>query len=139
MTSILELLGRIADPELMPRPLYHFTCEHAAHRILNDDTLRLQSSSLGIWLTDLESPTRHALGLTSHSLRCDRMEYRFTVPAPVEAVPWLAVQAMMPPLAQALSDTPGAMPMHWWISADPQRVTEWRRSPRRAFDRGASR
>lgn len=130
------------DASEIPRPLWHFTCEHAAIRILNDATLRPQRGglSLGIWLTDLPVPPRRALGLTSHTLRCDRMEYRFEVPDPVDVVPWLVLEPAMPAAIRELSETPGAMPAHWFLTAFPQHVGAWRRQRRSAFEqlRGAS-
>jgi len=97
--------------------LYHFTCSHSAPRIKADGFLRpwiqpVLSVSL-IWLTDLDDPTREQVGLTSYSLTCDRLEYRVTVDT--AAVRWTTF-ARTAPARRALELTPGALPMHWWVS-----------------------
>jgi hypothetical protein len=110
--------------------LYHFTCRHAAERIEVDGDLKphtqvqLDGREL-VWLTDLESPRREQLGLTSFTLRCDRMEYRATVDC--EAQPWpeylrgasgdvrLAARSLIAGVADVL-------PMHWYVTAEPVKV-----------------
>lgn len=105
--------------------LYHFTCSDAAPLIAQSGHLRpfMQHQLDGrklVWLTDLEVPTRAQLGLTSHTLRCDRMEYRVTVE--VDAHRWVTYvrdafgSARSRRWATRLSQTPGAMPMHWWVT-----------------------
>ncbi|WP_433460746.1 hypothetical protein [Micromonospora sp. CA-248212] len=105
--------------------LYHFTCSHAAPLIRQGGRLRafaqpqLDGRKL-IWLTDLEVPTRAQLGLTSHLLRCDRMEYRVTVE--VDADRWVSYARAAFGSAKArrravdLGRAPGALPMHWWVT-----------------------
>ncbi|MFD6565324.1 hypothetical protein [Micromonospora profundi] len=108
----------------MTRLLYHFTCSHAAP-LIRRSVLRpspqpqLDGRKL-IWLTDLGVPTRAQIGLTSHLLRCDRMEYRVTVE--VDAVRWVSYtraafgSARMRRRALDLGRTPGALPTHWWVA-----------------------
>lgn len=105
--------------------LHHFTCSDAAPLIRQGGHLRpfMQPQIDGrklVWLTDLDVPTRTQLGLTSHSLRCDRMEYRVTVE--VDADRWVTYtrtafgSARTRRRALDLGRTAGALPMHWWVT-----------------------
>lgn len=106
--------------------LYHFTCSHATPRIRAAGELfpwpqiQLDGRAL-VWLTDLEAPTREQVGLTSKTLRCDRMECRFEVDC--DPVRWTDYARGLPRevrrLAADLSATDGALPAHWWVSEVP--------------------
>ncbi len=108
--------------------LYHFTCSDAAPLIEDCGHLlpytqhQLDGRRL-IWLTDLEAPTRTSLGLTSWTLACDRMEYRVTVD--VDAHRWVTYvrdrfgSARSRRHAMRLSQSPGALPMHWLVAEAP--------------------
>lgn len=102
--------------------LYHYTCSHAAPLIVTDGFLRthpqpqLVGESL-IWLTDMEWPDRLALGLTSHTLRCDRTEWRVTVDT--DAQRWAKyARSLARILRHGLEWAPGARPMHWWVATE---------------------
>ncbi|OKI47276.1 hypothetical protein [Micromonospora sp. CB01531] len=105
--------------------LYHFTCEDGAQGIAECGELRaFPQPLLGrrlIWLTDLDAPNRLALGLTSHTLGCDRTAYRVTVD--VEAQRWTDYVRELPRPdrrhARLLAASPGALPMHWLVLAEP--------------------
>src|SRR6058998_793703 len=66
--------------------LYHYTCRHAARRIARSGLLvpapqrvLVPSGALSLtWLTDLEVPDKHLLGLESVRSPCDRTEVRLT-------------------------------------------------------------
>lgn len=113
----------------MPTALYHFTCAHSAPRIQRSGELRphqhpLLGTSL-VWLTDLAVPDRHALGLTSNWITCDRTAVRISVPAHAGGlVPWRKWaywHRVPPPLLDALED--GARYDRWWVCDVPLRVT----------------
>lgn len=104
--------------------LYHFTCRDAAPRIVQCGELlprpqvQLDGTKL-VWLTDLESPNRYEIGLTSHSLDCDRMEFRFEadIDEPVRWVDYLREQPRDVRLTgRYLAMATGAKPMHWFVS-----------------------
>lgn len=109
--------------------LYHYTCGHGAAGIgktgLIDVFLQPPEGQVALtWLTDLEAPNRLALGLTSNTIQCDRLAFRFDVPEPVEVVRYVDVRREHFPRywREALERSPGAMPMHWYLSLVPQRV-----------------
>lgn len=106
--------------------LYHYTCSHGAEGIRKDLCLKgnphpLMPESYGplIWLTDLDSPDRQALGLTSRLLRCDRTTHRVTVDTEL-ALHW-------PEFARTLSRRlrdlleQDAKPIHWYVGG-PHRI-----------------
>jgi hypothetical protein len=104
--------------------LYHFTCRDAAPLIAEDGELRphrqvqLDGTKL-VWLTDLEAPNRYEIGLTSHILSCDRMEFRFAadVEEPLRWVDYLRDQPRdVRVAARYLAMATGAKPMHWYVS-----------------------
>ncbi len=103
--------------------LYHYTCSHAAPLIARDRWLKTNPQIvLGgvwlVWMTDLDQPDRSALGLTSHTLKCDRTEHRAAVVT--EAERWSRYARTLPlQQRRALELAPGARPMHWWVSETP--------------------
>jgi hypothetical protein len=110
--------------------LYHFTCAHAAPLIRQCGELRphpqVLLAGVGlVWLTDLDAPNRYAIGLTSHSLPCDRMAHRFEVDVE-EPLRWVDYLREMPfevkRAARQLAVAPGTRPMHWYVSAEPIEV-----------------
>jgi hypothetical protein len=102
--------------------LYHYTCSHAAPLIIQQRWLHANPHPLMpevgplIHLTDLDSPDRHGLGLTSYTLRCDRTEFRVTV-VTSEAIHWPVFARTIPRhVREELESAPGALPMHWYVS-----------------------
>ena len=99
--------------------LYHFACEHSARQILRDGVIKPSTTGyLKVsWWTDMAYPDRHALGLTSHALDCDRIDFRFTLTDPGAAVHWGRVRAHAPALLRdAIELVPGAEPARWWVT-----------------------
>ena len=115
--------------------LYHFTCGHSAEEIKRSRWLRpnpqpqLDGREL-VWLTDLESPSRDQLGLTSVALACDRMEYR--VVAVTDAERWVDYARHMPTSVRLLArslNLQATAPMHWFVSELPVPVLGLERVP----------
>ena len=115
------------------RPLYHFTCIHCApsiaegRRVLPASLLTRRNdlppwSSLA-WFTDLDQPAARPLGLTHEAIDCDRTAHRFLVldPRPIRA--WLDCPELCGTTwGKLLEAAPGAMPAHWYVSAEPVAV-----------------
>jgi hypothetical protein len=102
--------------------LYHYTCMHSAYSIKADRFVLRPGVTGFLWLTDLDAPDRRGLGLTSHILECDRTEFRFAVPEPVEVERWVDVRKSMPRyLVQELEADPRSMLMHWYLTTHTQR------------------
>lgn len=112
---------------VVPRTLYHYTCrEHGAPGIQRSGTLRPRPHPLLnrylVWLTDLETPDRWALGLTSITLCCDRTQARVTVHPHGDAagrdavfvVPWWFYARQVPAVLREIMEDTG-LPMHWWV------------------------
>lgn len=121
----------------MTATLWHYTCDHGALALGEAGTLipplwQVESVPEGfpplayallslVWATDLDPPDRYALGLTRDTMaqRCDRMAYRYTVPAR-SFVRWGRIRSALPPgLSDALEQAPGAMPAHWFVAQGP--------------------
>jgi hypothetical protein len=121
-------------------PLYHYTCQHGRLGIGDRGEvkpLRMHSPraakqltqhpyaamlALVIWFTDLDEPARGLLGLTSHSLRCDRTQYRYRVTDPSDVERWLGSpirRAFTQRARNSLELLGAAMPAHWWVSVEP--------------------
>jgi hypothetical protein len=108
--------------------LWHYTCEHG-NRAIEHTAERAGSVGRGlirpgldgwVWATDLDVPVRDALGLTSHSLGCDRTEFRWRLDdLSVEAyfVPWVSARRSVDPVRlDAIEGAPGVMLRHWFVS-----------------------
>ena len=108
--------------------LYHYTCSHAAPGIIERGRVLPLSdlySGAGVppwglfaWFTDLDTPHREGLGLTSSLLACDRTAHRFEVTDTTEVERWVNVHWYYP-WGSELESAPGAMPMHWWVATEP--------------------
>ena len=104
--------------------LYHRTCEHRIGEILEAGELRPNPHPiLGysfIWLTSLPSATREQLGLSSHSLECDRMTHLLKIEDGAGIIPWNAIRNHMPVDAvRQLEASKGSLPACWWVGAQP--------------------
>jgi hypothetical protein len=106
--------------------LFHYTCDHRIEAIRRDGQLvpnwhPLLGEEL-VWMTSATA-SREALGLTSHSLSCDRMAHRLVVPEPVKALPWHEVVPFLPRAGvMALQSARGIRTQTWWVSSVPQVV-----------------
>ena len=115
--------------------IYHYTCAHQAAKMMPDAygnvTLEPRSPGGLLWLTDLATPVRQALGLTSMILDCDRTEYRLELLDLSTVRRWVDVRRSYREL-WALERVPGVMPMHWYVSTSPERArlsAHWPPSP----------
>lgn len=112
--------------------LYHYTCDHGAGAICRDGViLKPQPSPVMphqrvLWLTDLDSPARKPLGLTMHTLDCDRTANKFAVHGPVAVLHWPEARHLYFPRwwVEELEAAEGAMPMHWFVTGVSQLVVE---------------
>lgn len=100
--------------------LYHYTCEHGAKGITRRGMIRPASHPLVpdcriVWLTDMAPPDRDALGLTSDTLTCDRLAFRYLVDAD-DAESWatFAQRFAVPFLARAYLEM-YRRPQHWYV------------------------
>jgi hypothetical protein len=111
--------------------LFHYTCHHG-HAAIGDTGLLLPAIRLVrdgkrmpwtghvIWLTDLRIPIRDALGWTSNLIHCDRTTHRYQVTDDSDAYPWTMFARRLPrTMRDAVEQTPGARPAHWWIATQP--------------------
>lgn len=116
-----------------PATLYHYTCvDHGEPGIRSKGKLLpnlqpLLGRSL-VWLTDLDTPDAWALGLTQHTLCCDRTEIRVTAKPfhgtdKTAVVPWWHYARNVEPVLREVLETKG-LPMHWWVSPQPVTAIE---------------
>ncbi|MEV6035996.1 hypothetical protein AB0L65_32915 [Nonomuraea sp. NPDC052116] len=111
----------------MTAVLWHYTCDHGATGIVRDGMVKPNLHPLlGVpvaWFTDLDRAHRLELGLTSDTLKCDRMAHRFEVADP-ESLLWWPKAARLLRLSQAVRAEleTGRLPAHWWVSFEPVAV-----------------
>lgn len=101
--------------------LYHYTCDHGRQAIGLSGMLLPHGLPGGVqlvWLTDMSTPDRRSLGLTSAMLRCDRTQHRYRITDDTGVMRWLAVRRRFHSLG-LLELTPGVRPAHWWVSLTP--------------------
>lgn len=112
--------------------LYHYTCDDGHAAIGKVGVLRPGPDGL-IWLTDMRTPNRDALGLTMHILKCDRTRHRYRVTDPSYAVPWIEYRKTLddPWWRAELEFADGARPRHWFVTTAPVPV-EYDPIPRRS-------
>jgi hypothetical protein len=123
--------------------LYHYTCDHGRDALgdegwlrtghaLNPKTSHLWQAGY-IWLTDLSVPIKDALGLTSNFIHCDRTEHRYLIDPAFEYVtPYMSIRKHLSfAKRMQLEESPGARPMHWYVTRVPVLATY---SPREGTD-----
>jgi hypothetical protein len=108
--------------------LYHFTCDHGRDGIVRDGVVKPNRHPyLGLavaWFTDLADPTADEVGLTSATLRCDRLAYRFEIVDLAKAHPWLgSVEQSVTPIQYQADLHRFSTPRHWWVSRQPVSVS----------------
>ena len=115
----------------VPAQLWHYTCDHSREKIGLVGELLPASSLMNlhqydsplsdfVWLTDLGTPDREALGLTSRILLCDRLAHRYRVTEGGHAIWWMDLRRVLPwAWVDAVESAPGARPVHWWAAQDP--------------------
>lgn len=100
--------------------LYHYTCAHGAKGITRRGMIRPAPHPLLpgyriVWLTDMATPDRNGLGLTSEYLACDRLAFRYVVEAE-DAESWNAFTARVAvPLAVRLYLEEGRLVDRWFV------------------------
>jgi hypothetical protein len=104
--------------------LYHYTCSHTRPKVGTRGMLRPNPHPwLGkslLWLTDQETPDRDGLGLTSRTLACDRLEFRYIVDTN-DAKPWNEFATSIAQRGRMiLEGVPGAKPQTWWVCETSQ-------------------
>jgi hypothetical protein len=109
--------------------LYHFTCAHAAQKIVDCGLVRPAIdfhdgplptwSGLLCWFTDLDFAPPEAVGLTSTMLLCDRTAHRFLVTDDSNVHRWIDSSWRRHWWAGLLESAPGALPRHWFIADVP--------------------
>jgi hypothetical protein len=111
--------------------LTHLTCRHGAGKIVTGGLVVNPSPQpvLGdmslAWFTHVPNARNVALGLTSHTLKCDRTERRFRVLEPEKVFRWNDIRAVLPRDAVlALESARGTRPEWWWVSQEPVRVEQ---------------
>ena len=114
--------------------LYHLTCRHRAAEIIADGLIVkphpqpvfgiLAKGDLA-WFTHVPNARNVALGLTSHTLMCDRTERRFRVLEPEKLFRWNDIRAVLPQEGVlALESAHGTRPEWWWVAQEPVTVEE---------------
>jgi hypothetical protein len=102
--------------------LYHYTCDHGRAGIQRDGWIRPGADGL-VWLTDIGPDRRNermrkSLGLTSYSLKCDRMEFVFAAD-PSDAMPYreaVARGVIGRARHMLLTRLPHARPGNWFVA-----------------------
>lgn len=118
-----------------PDRIFHYCCAHSAVDIRRDgfvdcaeNVLQRRSpekhvehtSGYVVWLTDLEPPVmRDAVGLTMHTIDCDRTKYCFEVVPDWGRIEWWMTFRKRHTEMHKLESEPGVMPMHWWVGRGP--------------------
>jgi hypothetical protein len=106
--------------------LYHYCCSCSARRITARGFLHPHGAALFgvdlVWLTDQAVPDREGLGLTSHTLKCDRLEYQYVADvAPLDVERWLDSKVRRRLIRSAFGGSfhefeNGRQPEAWWIA-----------------------
>lgn len=106
--------------------LYHYCCSCSVRGITARGFLRPNGEDLFgvalVWLTDQAVPNREGLGLTSHMLKCDRLQYQYIADVdPSQVEPWLTSEVRrklaVDPEFHEFED--GRSPETWWIATRP--------------------
>lgn len=110
---------------VLPNVLYHYTCrEHGEPGIREVGKLlpypQPVLSRRLVWLTNMDTPSAWALGLTNMFLCCDRTQVRVTVHPLTGADafgirPWWAYARTLPRALREVLEQTG-LPMHWWVT-----------------------
>jgi hypothetical protein len=113
--------------------IYHLTCRHRAGQIiLAGEVVPQPQPVFGMladarlsWFTHVPNARNVALGLTSHTLTCDRTERKFRVLEPEKVFRWNDIRAVLPQDAVlALESARGTRPEWWWVAQEPVRVEQ---------------
>ncbi len=112
----------------MTGQIWHYTCDHSAALIRRSGIVvphpqPLLGHALS-WWSDLGPEHRYEVGLTSETLDCDRMAYRFA-PIDMGVLTWWPDAARTLGVSHATRDEleDDRLPAHWWVSLLPVAVT----------------
>lgn len=113
---------------LVVEKLWHWTCDHSAPLIRESGIVKPHPQPLLdmielSWWTDLGPEHRYELGLTSNTIKCDRMAARFQARHIGDLLWWShAARGLRIPrrIRDELED--GRLPAHWWIAVEPVEV-----------------
>lgn len=100
----------------------HYTCAHSidaihAQGLVSPTPQPVLGNRLMSWWTDITWPTtRESLGLTSHLLLCDRMQYRVEAEDTSQIVPWTKLAHGIPWDVRRYLEGPGTLPAHWFVA-----------------------
>ena len=101
--------------------IVHYTCAHSIDAIHSQGLVSptpqpVLGNRLMSWWTDITWPTtRESLGLTSHLLSCDRMQYRVEAEDTSQIVPWTKLAHDIPWDVRRFLEGPGTLPAHWFV------------------------
>lgn len=104
--------------------LYHYTCADGWAGISGDLLIRPHKhpwlAEPLVWLSDMSTVDRGALGLTGQTLTCDRGMVRIPVDCNF-AIPWsvYANAANVQAYVKRLFHMPPARPDRWWVATSP--------------------
>ena len=98
---------------------YHFTCDHGRQNIGKHGLILPNPHTGFAWFTDLANPCREALGLSSHTLTCDRMRWRYRVTDATAIRPYRELVDPLTAAALATSRVIGGQPDRWFVAAQP--------------------
>jgi len=111
--------------------IFHLTCRHGAGKIIaggllvNPHPQPVLGDMPLAWFTHVPNARNQALGLTSHTLKCDRTERRFRVLEPEKIFRWNEIRAVLPRQSViALEAAHGARPEWWWVAQEPVLVEQ---------------
>lgn len=102
----------------MSPSFWHFTCGHGRRGIGLHGLIKPNPATGLSWFTDLRTPRRIELGITSHLIDCDRLRYRYRVLEPSKLQPWRDV-ITDPDMVAALTADGLTRPDHWWVATEP--------------------
>lgn len=110
------------------RVLYHYTCAHGARAIERErrtlvPTWQPLLRTFASWATEQREPNAEALGLTRHTLACDRTEYRYRIDEP-DAFTWWPTwwRGRVDPRTVSELEHPPARGTLWFIALRATRV-----------------
>lgn len=112
----------------MTLALYHHTCQHGAESIdagggwLMPHPQPVLGGLLLLWATSVQHPARaEHLGLTHRLTSCNRLAHTYLLTDPTSVVHWSQFRlGLTRPQVVTLEAAPGARPMLWWVTTQPQ-------------------
>lgn len=112
---------------------WHYTCDHG-RKLIGDEGMLLspgmQNPDLWfmegnrdltivwglVWATDLPEPDIAALGLTRHTITCERWSHRYRITDDASLIRYADMAHMLSWHHQQDLTREGGQPDHWWVS-----------------------